>query len=210
MTELTPSTRPNSETRRRQIVDAASTCVRRAGFHGASMADIAHAAGLSVGQIYRYFENKEAIVVAIVARDAAAMRDKFSELQSSGGPPLFAIIEGCSQAVEDRYDRARSALVLEVLAEAARNPRVAAILQDADTKERDLLHDVLRQILPPNCSERGVAARGEVLRMLFEGMTIRGVSNPAADRAGIGEVLGGVLRHLLVATPSRPAEPSAR
>ena len=61
MTKLTASTRSNGEARRQQIVDAASTCARRAGFHGASMAEIAHAAGLSVGQIYRYFENKEAI-----------------------------------------------------------------------------------------------------------------------------------------------------
>lgn len=52
--------RTDAETRRQQIVDAASACARRSGFHGASMAEIAQTAGLSVGQIYRYFENKEA------------------------------------------------------------------------------------------------------------------------------------------------------
>ena len=54
-----PDARKGPEARREQILDAACDCVRRAGFHGASMAEIAQAAGVSVGQIYRYFENKE-------------------------------------------------------------------------------------------------------------------------------------------------------
>jgi AcrR family transcriptional regulator len=205
MTEISPSKRPNVQTRQQQIVDAASQCARRSGFHGASMAEIAQAAGMSVGQIYRYFENKEAIIAAIVAQDAAEMRDRFSKLQNSGEPLVDAIVNGCSQAVDDHYDLKRSALVLEVLAEAARNPRVAAILQEADTEERSFRRDVLKQVLPPGYSERELAARGEVLSMLFEGMAIRGVNNPASDRAAIGEVLREVLRHLLRAPPTRSA-----
>src|SRR6185312_9438459 len=56
------------QTRRDQIVRAARRCVVRRGFHGASMAEIAAAARMSVGQIYRYFPSKEAIVHAIVER----------------------------------------------------------------------------------------------------------------------------------------------
>ena len=48
--------------------------------------DIVKAAGLSVGQIYRYFENKEAMVAAIVAQDLAEMREKFAKL---GFEPFF-------------------------------------------------------------------------------------------------------------------------
>jgi AcrR family transcriptional regulator len=158
-----------------------------------------------VGQIYRYFENKEAIIAAIVARDMAAMRDKFSELQNSGEPLIEAIVGGCSQVMDDHYDLDRSALMLEVVAEAARNPRVAAIVQAADTEERALGHDLLRQILPPNCSERELAARGEVLSMLFDGMAVRGVNNPSGDRTAISRVLGGVIRHLLAELPCEPA-----
>jgi AcrR family transcriptional regulator len=208
MTEIRPPSRPDPEERRQQIVDAASACVRRAGFHGASMAEIAHVAGLSVGQIYRYFENKEAIVAAIVARDMAEMRDKFSELQNSGEPLLEAIISNCSQAVDDYYDPERSALILEVVAEAARNPRVAAIVRAADVEERAFGHDIIRQILPGHCSEQELAARGEVLSMLFDGMAVRGVNNPSGDRAAISKVLGAVMRHLLAELPCEPTGPS--
>ena len=173
------------------------------------MAEIAQAAGLSVGQIYRYFENKEAIIGAIVARDVAEMRDKFSALKNSGEPLAQAIIERCSQAVDDNYDPERAALMLEVLAEAARNPRVGAILQAADAEERAFRHDIVRQISPPGCSERELVARGEVLSMLFEGMTVRGVNNPGADRAAIAEVLRSVLRNLLAETPSALADVAA-
>lgn len=207
MTHLASSPRPNAETRRQQIVDAASCCVRRAGFHGASVAEIAHAAGLSVGQIYRYFENKEAIVAAIVARDMAEMRDKFSALENSGQPLPDAIIDSCVRSMNDQYDLERSALMLEVLAEAARNPRVAAIVQAADTEERALGHDLLRRVLPPDCSERELAARGEVLGMLFDGMAVRGVNNPGADREAIAEVMRAVIRYLLVEGARAPAAP---
>ncbi len=207
MTDLASSHRPNAETRRQQIVDAASCCVRRAGFHGASMAEIAQAAGLSVGQIYRYFDNKEAIVAAIVARDMAEMRDKFSALQNSEQPLLEAIVDSCVQAIDDQYDLDRSALMLEVLAEAARNPHVATIVQTADAEERVLGHDLLRQVLPPECGEGELAARAEVLSMLFDGMAVRGVNNPAADRGAIGGVMRAVLRYLLVEKPCEPATP---
>src|ERR1700733_12776427 len=84
VTETAPSLGPTLGARRRQMLAAPSSCARRAGFHGASMAEIAQAANLSVGQIYRYFENKEAIIAAIVAQDHAAMREKFARLEASG------------------------------------------------------------------------------------------------------------------------------
>jgi AcrR family transcriptional regulator len=196
MTE--PATkRTDAEARRQQIVDAASACARRSGFHGASMADIAHTAGLSVGQIYRYFENKEAIIAAIVARDMAEMRDRYSELKDGETPVLEAILTKCSTALDELYDLESAALTLEVVAEAARNPKVGAILQAADAEEREMQQELLREVIPLGCDEAERIARGEVISMLFEGMTMRGVNNPDGDRHAIARVLRSTLRHLL-------------
>lgn len=49
-------------TRRAQILAAATDCFRELGFHGASIAKISQASGMSPGHIYHYFENKEAII----------------------------------------------------------------------------------------------------------------------------------------------------
>lgn len=189
--------RADAEARRQQIVDAASACARRSGFHGASMAEIAQTAGLSVGQIYRYFENKEAIIAAIVARNTAEMRDIFTEMQDAGEAILDVVLEKCATAVDDAYDRDRSALMLEVVAEAARNPVVAAIVQAADDEERRMKLELIDRTLPAGCDPGERLARSEVISMLFDGMVVRGVNNPGADRQAIARVLRPVMRQLL-------------
>jgi AcrR family transcriptional regulator len=62
MISTSDSKQAKVQARRDQIVDAAKLCFRQHGFHAASMAEIAHASQLSVGQIYRYFDNKDAII----------------------------------------------------------------------------------------------------------------------------------------------------
>src|SRR5438552_15614867 len=54
--------------RRSQILDAALVCFAKRGFHQTSMHDISAEAGISVGLIYRYFENKEAVISAMADR----------------------------------------------------------------------------------------------------------------------------------------------
>jgi AcrR family transcriptional regulator len=189
--------RPTPEARRQQILDAACDCVRQAGFHGASMADIAKAAGLSVGQIYRYFENKEAIIAAIVAQDLAEMREKFAEMESRPGDLLDAMTEHLPEAVDKCFDPGRAALTLEVLAEAARNPKVAGILRAADAQERVFAQAMLERTRQPQWSEAEFQARCEVLGLLFDGMVMRAVNHPDTDREALAKVLGDTIAHLL-------------
>ena len=51
--------------RPQQILQAAMVCFAKRGFHQASMHDISAEAGISVGLIYRYFENKDAVISAM-------------------------------------------------------------------------------------------------------------------------------------------------
>src|SRR5438445_11330407 len=51
--------------RREQIMRAAMVCFAKHGFHQTSMHDISDEAGISVGLIYRYFENKDAVISAM-------------------------------------------------------------------------------------------------------------------------------------------------
>jgi AcrR family transcriptional regulator len=189
------------QARRQQILDAACSCVRQAGFHGASMADIAETADLSVGQIYRYFENKEAIIAAIVAQDLADMREKFAKLETAGSCLAEAVIAECPDAVEQFYDEGRAGLVVEVMAEAARNPRVAEVVREADAAERELAVKLLEQVRPQGRSDAEAAARVEVLMMLFDGLAIRAIANPEGNRAAIDAVMRSVIRHLISDAP---------
>jgi len=56
---------------RDRILAAAKQCFIEHGFHAASMASIAEAADISAGLIYRYFDNKNAIILAIIERHPA-------------------------------------------------------------------------------------------------------------------------------------------
>ena len=46
--------------RRARILDAAERCFVRSGFHRTTMQDVAAEAGMSPGNLYRYFASKEA------------------------------------------------------------------------------------------------------------------------------------------------------
>ncbi|MFA7386416.1 MAG: helix-turn-helix domain-containing protein, partial [Thiohalobacteraceae bacterium] len=85
--------------RRDQIRTAAADCFRRHGFHGTSVAKIAKAAGMSVGHIYHYFENKEAIIADIVAQDLERLLTLNLELRSAHDVK-DAIIERTAEGVE--------------------------------------------------------------------------------------------------------------
>jgi len=196
MVDVPTATRFTPEARRQQILNAACACARREGFHGASMQDIAKAAGLSVGQIYRYFANKEAIIAAIVAQDLAEMRERFAEFESEPGPVVDSLASHCGEGIDKCFDKERAALMLEVLAEAARNPAVSCIVRDADRQERALKLRVFERGRQPGWSDREVEARGEILSALFDGLVVRGVNHPDADREAMKPVLQAVIRRL--------------
>ena len=196
MIDAPAPTRPSVEERRQQIQDAAAACFRRSGFHGASMAEIAKAANLSVGQIYRYFENKEAIIEAIVEQDLAEKREKFAEFYEAPGDMAEYMVENCAGAIDKFWDKERAALMLEVLAEAARNPRVAAILHRRDEQEHELTELFRQRIRRPGWSEEETELRSELIGMLFDGMASRSI-NSDIDPTRLAPVLKKVMAAIL-------------
>lgn len=189
--------RQRREVRQERILDAAVCCVRRSGFHAASMVDIAAEAKISVGIIYRYFANKEAIIEAIVARDMAEIRTKFGEWDVTPADHLLdTLLNFADEAIEQNYSRDKAGLALEVLAETARNPRVAAIVARADAQERELGRQLWRRIAP-GLSEGTLAVREEVMVTLFDGMMVRAISNPGADRRALAKAFKQIMRALL-------------
>lgn len=121
--------------RRRQVLDAAATCFRRSGFHGASMSEISKAAGMSAGHIYNYFASKDAIIAAFVEENETRVHEIISNI-GSRPDPLQAMIDDVEQSVHSNLDPDYWALPLEIAAESARNPAIAALSQDADRRMR--------------------------------------------------------------------------
>ena len=73
MTEFSPRKKPQQERSRRTyegIVETASEMLVEVGYHNLSTNKIADRADVSVGSIYQYFPNKEAIVLAVIEQFA--------------------------------------------------------------------------------------------------------------------------------------------
>src|SRR5882672_7668687 len=81
--------------RRTEILDAAERCFARSGFHRASMQDICGEAGMSPGNLYRYFPSKEALIAGICERNRADAVASFAMVDSA--PEFFEGLAGLAR-----------------------------------------------------------------------------------------------------------------
>ena len=127
-----PARTPASDDRRAHILDAAERAFMLRGFHRATMQDVAQEAQMSPGNLYRYFSSKEEIVEGLVERDRARIAQDFAMLDRSPDPAAaFAAI---SRGYIIEQPRERAVLALEIWAEAARNPKVAALCGEVENE----------------------------------------------------------------------------
>jgi len=75
----TPVTAPDVRDR---LLDAAEACLARYGASKTSMEDVAKTAGLSRATVYRYFENRDALLLGVASRQATSLaRDSLGYLR---------------------------------------------------------------------------------------------------------------------------------
>jgi AcrR family transcriptional regulator len=82
-----------SPEKRRQVLDGARTIFLAQGYDGASVGDIAKAAGVSKGTIYVYFEGKEDLFLALVAEEKKDRAERFERLDGSRMDVAAALTE---------------------------------------------------------------------------------------------------------------------
>lgn len=118
---LAAATAPKSA----EILRAVKAAFIEKGFDGASMQDLARAAGMSVGNFYRYFPSKDAIVAQMIALDMAEIEAEFARVLSSASPmaTLRALI---AHRVHDASVPQEGPLWAEIAAAAMRKPEIAA------------------------------------------------------------------------------------
>lgn len=142
------------EEKRREILAAAGRCFGRSGFRAATISAICAEAKMSPGHLYHYFASKEAIVSALAEASLANADETFQEM-ANASDALTALFAGMKR-VKKRDVREAGAFVLELLAEADRNPAIAAILRD---HSRALCHQLAAFL-------RGGQERGQIDRAL--------------------------------------------
>jgi len=196
--------KPLSERAREQrerILVAARHCFVKYGFHAASMANIAEAANMSAGLIYRYFPNKNAIVLAIIEHQTEVELEDMRAFDASMDL-TEALVETFASWVKPTQDMRimNAALFLEASAEATRDKVVAKALHETD----QLYYREQQSVLMRPKAEGGFGMTAEqahqrslVIMCLFEGLAVRAARDPALDPEWLRSAFRDVFRYLL-------------
>ena len=166
---------PDLQARRRQeIIAAAEQCFLKRGFHQTSMQNIAAESGLSMGLLYRYFANKEAIITAVAQQDQDAALAEVAAVTVDGAPTaawVAFIIGMATLASAPDY----ASLASEILAEANRSPKILQTLKDNDAAlavaiARKLAEQQAIGAITPSVDAHSAA---QSLLLLFDGLVMR-------------------------------------
>jgi TetR/AcrR family transcriptional regulator, repressor for uid operon len=166
---------PDLQARRRsEIITAAERCFLKSGFHQTSMQNIAEASGLSMGLLYRYFANKEAIITAVAQQDRDASLTAIANLPVDGDPVsawVTLLIEMATAASAPDYAN----LASEILAEANRSPKILETLRANDTALAMAISTKLAEQKSSGAIKEldDLDAAAQLLLLLFDGLTMR-------------------------------------
>ena len=175
------------EERSRQILDSALTVIARRGLAGTKVRDIAQTAGVSVGNVYKYFVSKEEIFEALVHRGQKEYREFAEEALRQPGKPSDKLMwyterwiamrewaitillqyARTSEAVPERLKKAVSAKFIDNL-----RP-IAAIIEEGQLAGEFVSGDAMELAL--------------IYVSLMEGLTLHDIPDTPELTAGIAE-----------------------
>ena len=173
-----------------EILEASQACFVRKGFHNTTMQDICQQAGMSAGNIYRYFESKELIIEAFAGEELQWMTTAINDVPSS--PDMMqAIVDTVYWTATTLTEEDKSELIAELFAEAGRNPRINAIYTKFNKQLIEQACNMLQELednnlLRPLHDKRLVA---RILISLVDGLVLNKIVSPDFDMANMRPVI---------------------
>ncbi len=167
-----------ADPRQSHLLDAVREAFVEKGFDGASMQDLARAAGISVGNFYRYFPSKDAIIEAIVMRDLADVQQEFATIIQSDNP-LSTLREVLYQHIGGACG-ADCPLMAEISAAARRKPQIGVVFRRLEDGVRGYLIAVFAAVTGQTLEDtaRRYGGHAALIMMLVKA---NGMRVPAED-----------------------------
>lgn len=192
------------------ILDKVKSVFALNGFDGASMQDLAQAAQMSVGNFYRYFPSKDAIITALVKRELMQIEAVFQTVQDAEDPGQM-FMTGLRERIETLpYEDA--ALWSEGQAASYRSADIAAVTQTMDETVRGHIVAALVRIHRENspAALEEFNTRAHLMMLLVHGFAQRKFCARGAMTAGqsekLAELVLSTLRETIFASPNSTAE----
>lgn len=182
---------------RDKVLHAARTCFIQHGFHATGMAEIAKACGMSVGNIYHYFPNKNAIVRAITDETRSRMAPVLRPLERHADP-LEGLVQVILLSLRELAHDSNARLWMEILAEAPRNEPIREICLTFDRDLQGLLLRLMQRAVQAGQLSPAIDldATSIWLVALLDGAIARLSVQPELDLTAASETLAESLRHL--------------
>jgi AcrR family transcriptional regulator len=176
---------PAAEERSLEILASIRQAFAEKGFDGASMQDLARAAGMSVGNFYRYFPSKSAIVRAMCDYDLCEIQNEFAEIQQAETPMVALRARILDHFSEEEMKDGQ--LWAEITAAAIRKPEIGEAALQMESTIVSLLTTIFAKTTNRSFEEARLRYAGQcqMLVMLVKAMAIRtaqcGPASPALE-----------------------------
>jgi AcrR family transcriptional regulator len=189
--------RNGADRRRMAILDAAELNFVRRGFHRTTMQDVAAEAGMSPGNLYRYFPSKEAIVEGLTERERAKFMADFEALEHA--PPSIALLEEIARGYLLHEPRDKKIMDLEIWAESTRNPALTTLCQSVQREVDNHLVRYLERLRDAGLAAPGIDPRRvlDTVSLMVDGLALRIATDPDCDTEARLEMVLTVFRAAL-------------
>jgi AcrR family transcriptional regulator len=197
---------------RDHLLDAAAQVLAERGFHGASLDEVAAAAGFTKGAVYSNFKNKEDLFLALLERYWMRESEALHEALASDTPPESRLPDFV-ELIRDQLTAAPGnwpALYLEFCVYAMRNPQARERLVQLN----DAIVESVAGIIEAERARWGIESDESprrlalIIEALFRGVGIMRALDPASvDEAFLETVISFLARAMV--PPNSPGPPGS-
>lgn len=183
---------------RQVILSAARACFARHGFHKTSTDAICAEAGTSSGKLFHYFSSKKEIFLAVVEQQHQQTAVWLESLQQRSDVS-FALSEVLDTVLHLAGDAGERQLILEMAAEGARDPDVAAANAAGDRRLAQGLTALLDaavadgQARPAVPNDHAVRFLMALIDGIFSRVAVDSAFAPEAERAALQTIVHVVM-----------------
>lgn len=127
---------------RRRLLGAASRLFSTKGIEATTLDEIASVAGFTRGAVYSNFEDKDDLIIALIAERVSG---KITDSLAAAGDNALRLPRGAGRLLANqiREDQRGHRLVLELLSKVARDRRLRAYFVEPRRRQRQLIADMM-------------------------------------------------------------------
>jgi AcrR family transcriptional regulator len=184
---------PGAE-RRELITEAAGRLFGERGYDGTRLDDVAAAAGVTKPVLYRHFDSKRDLYLALLARHREDLPTFVGAMPAEGSlrERLRAVLEGWLEYVETH-----SYAWQMLFRDKGGGPDVRAFRREVHARARDVLAEIIRSLGDARIPREEIEPLAELMSMGMAALVLWWMEDPGTSRAALVDAMTRVWTGLL-------------